>query len=122
MADTTTTDDTDPAPNRYVIRATIVDGTIRLTSPDLSGDTIEVPRGEDAVIKITDTDGYYLYAAEVPAAGERSICWGRNTDAGIARRKFVAVATEANNIVYAVSTRSSAEVKYGPVIKIKPKG
>lgn len=122
MADSTTPEETDPAPNRYVITATVSDGTVRLSGPDLVGDTIEVPRGEDAVVKITDAEGFYLYAAEVPAAGERSTCWGRNTEKGLARRKFVAVSTEANNIVYAVSTRSSADVTYGPVIKIKPKG
>ncbi len=121
MADTIL-DETDPAPHRYVLTATVVDGTIRLTGPDLVGDTIEVPRGEDAVIKITDADGYYLYGAEVPSGGDRSSCWGRNTKRGLARRKFTAVSAEANNIVYAVSTRSSADVTYGPVLKVKPQG
>ena len=121
MADSTT-DETDPAPNRYVLTATVVDGTIRLTGPDLVGDTIAVPRGEDAVVKITDVEGFYLYGAEVPAGGERAGCWGRNTERGLTRRKFTAVASEANNIIYAVSTRSSADVTYGPVLKVKPKG
>lgn len=108
--------------NIYEITATVIDGTIRLTGTGLVGDTIEVPAGEDAIVKISDASGYYLYGAEVPAGGERSACWGRNTTRGLARRKFEAVTSELNNIVYAVSTRTSANVTYGPVLKVKPKG
>ncbi len=122
MAETAPTDDTDPAPNRYVITATVIDGSIRLTGPDLSGDTVEVPAGEDAVIKIRDTDGYYLYGAEITPGGERAGCWGRNSKNGLTRRKFSAVTGEIVNIVYAVSIRDAANVSYGPVLKVKPKG
>lgn len=121
MTDKDRTDD-EIAPNIFDITATVVDGTIRLIGRGLVGDTLEVPRGQDSLVRIKDTDGHYLYAAEVPAAGVRSNCWGRNTDRGLARRKFEAVATEINNIVYAVSTRSSADVTYGPVLKVKPQG
>jgi len=115
--------DDDPTPDRYVVHATInTAGELELRGKELCGDTIEVDAGEDAVVKIKDTEGYYLYATELPTQGERAGCWGRNTHRGFARRKFRAVRTEANNLVFAVSTRNNTKIKYGPVIKVKPKG
>jgi hypothetical protein len=115
-------DDDSNVRNVYVLTATVSDGTIRLSGTGLEGDTIVVPAGEDAVVKIKDPSGFYLYGAEVPQNGERSACWGRNTVKGLARRKFEAVSTELNNIVYAAASRNSADITYGPVIKVKPKG
>jgi hypothetical protein len=122
VTDTRIEEDDTTVRNVYVLTATVIDNTIRLKGEGLNGDTIEVPRGEDAVVKIKDVDGYYLYGAEIPPGGERAGCWGRNTNKGLARRKFEAVTTEINNIVYAAGTRSSADVTYGPVLKVKPKG
>jgi len=119
---TSVEDDDSNVRNIYKITATVIDGTIRLTGEGLVGNTIEVPRGEDAVVKIADVDGFYFYGAEVPGGGERATCWGRNTNKGLARRKFEAVTSEANSIIYAVSTRTSANITYGPVLKVKPKG
>jgi hypothetical protein len=120
VTDKLETDDT--AATIIDLTATVIDGTIRLTGRGLVGDTLEVPRGQDSVVRIKDVEGYYLYATEIPAGGARSTCWGRNTDRGLARRRFEAVTTEINNIVYAASTRSSADVTYGPVLKVKPQG
>jgi hypothetical protein len=117
-----TDEEHDPAPNRYVIEATIIDGTIRLTGPDINNNVVEVPRGEDAVLKIKDVDGFYLNGAEIRPGGERSGCWGRNTERGLTRRKFRAVAGEINNIIYATASRDSGDVTYGPVLKVKPTG
>lgn len=123
VTDTTDTTDTEEtAPNVFDILATVIDGTIRLSGRGLIGDTLVVPAGQDSLVRIKDVDGYYLYATEIPSSGARSTCWGRNTNRGLARRKFEAVTHELTNIVYAVSTRSSADVTYGPVLKVKPQG
>lgn len=121
MTDKTSIDE-ESAPNVFDITATVIDGTIRLTGRDLVGDTLLVPAGQDSLVRIRDTDGHYLYGSEIPAGGARSTSWGRNTDRGLARRKFEAVTSEITNIVFAVSTRSSADVTYGPVLKVKPQG
>jgi hypothetical protein len=115
-------DDNDPTPDRYVLTATVVDNIVQLRGPELKGDTIEVPPGSDAIIKIKDADGFYLYGAEIPPDGDRSRCWGRNARNNLARRKFTNVTSEISNLIFAASTRSSSDVKYGPVIKIKPVG
>jgi hypothetical protein len=122
VTDKTRLEDDETAPNIFDITATVIEGRLTLSGRGLVDNTLEVPLGQDSLIRITDVDGFYLYAAEIPAGGERSACWGRNTERGLARRKFVAVTTEANNIVYAVGTRSSADVTYGPVLKVKPQG
>lgn len=109
-------------PNVFDLTAAVIDGTIRLTGRGLIGDTLVVPAGQDSLVRIKDIDGHYLYATEVPVGGARSTCWGRNTDRGLARRKFESVTREHTNIVYAVSTRNSADVTYGPVLKVKPQG
>ena len=115
-------DDLDPTPDRYVLTATVIDNIVRLTGPDLKGDTIEVPTGSDAIVKIKDAAGYYLYGAEVPPGGAKAGCWGRNGRNDLARRKFTNVTREISNVVFAASNTSTSDVKYGPVIKIKPVG
>jgi hypothetical protein len=115
-------DDIDPTPDRYVLTATVIDNVVRLTGPDLKGDTIEVPTGSDAIVKIKDAAGFYLYGAEIVPGGAKAGCWGRGAKNNLARRKFTNVTSERSNLVYAVSTRTTAEAKYGPVIKIKPVG
>lgn len=116
--------DDETAPNIYVLTASIdATGAIQLSGPGLGrGNVIEVPRGEDALVKIKDIQGVYLFGVEIAPRGERAGTWGRNTANGIARRKFEAVNTETYNFVYAVSTNNSAAITYGPVITIKPKG
>jgi hypothetical protein len=122
MADRSPQQERDPHPDRYVITATVIDGTIRLTGPDINNNTIEVPRGEDAMVKIQDTEGYYLYAVEVPQGGEQSACWARVTTDQVARRLFTAVDSEINNVVFAAAREDSANVAFGPIIKVKPQG
>ena len=107
--------------NRYVVRATVIDDTIRL-SGDIVDDTIEVPRGEDAIIKIKDTDEYYLYAVEVPTNGGRSRCWGRNLTRRLTRRMFEDVHDLTHNFIYAVEKSARGKIVYGPVVVVKPKG
>lgn len=114
--------DYDNVRNTYVLTATVIDGTIRLTGEGLQGDTIETPRGEDAVVKIRDADRYYLYGTQVPPDGEQSACWNRDASSGLAQQKFLAVSTEINNIVFAASTSNAGDVVYGPVLKVKPTG
>jgi hypothetical protein len=108
------------SPTVYDITATVIDGTIRLTGRDLVDNVLLVPRGQDALVKIADADGNYLYATEIPPGGARTTCWGRTTEGS--RRIFDAVSTEFNSIVFAASTTNSASVTYGPVIKVKPQG
>lgn len=122
MTDDTNRIDDETAPHIFDLTAIVVSGTIRLRGPGLIGNTLEVPAGQDSLVRIQDVNGYYLYAAEVPPNGARSACWGRNTSRGLAHRKFEAVTSERNNIVYAVSSRNSADVTYGPVLKVKPQG
>lgn len=115
--------DDDNAPNRYVLTASIdANGSLQLTGEGLRNNEILVPRGEDAVVKIKDMSGMFLYGAEIAPRGERPGCWARNTTAGLTRRKFEAVSQDVHNIVFAASTTSTASITYGPVISIKPKG
>ena len=116
--------DDETAPNIYVLTASLdATGALQVSGPALGrGNVIEVPRGQDALIKIKDIEGLYLFGVEVAPRGERAGTWGRNTANGIARRKFEAVNTDVHNFVYAVSTNDSAAITYGPVITIKPKG
>ena len=115
--------DDDDAPNKYVLTPSIgADGSIQLTGQGLVRNTIEVPRGEDAVVKIKDIEGLYFHGLELAIRGERSSSWARNTVNKLTRRKFEAVGGDVHNMVYAVSTNNTAAITYGPVITIKPKG
>ena len=121
MADST--DDTnDTTTQTYVLDATVVGDTVRLTGSSLQGDTIFVPAGSDAIVKIKDATGYYLYASEIPPRGAKTVCWNRGANNNLAKRKFTAVDGEISNLVFAASSSSTSDVKYGPVIKIKPVG
>jgi hypothetical protein len=121
---TTTGAEDETAPNIYVLTASIdAAGTLQVTGPALNRDNvIETPRGQDALVKIKDIEGLYIFGVEITPRGERAGAWGRNTVNGIARRKFEAVSQDVHNFVYAVSTSNTAGVSYGPVITIKPKG
>lgn len=120
MADPT---DDDTAPNIYVLIASIdANGSLQLSGEGLRNNEILVPRGQDAVVKIKDSSGLYLFGAELGIRGERPASWARNTTAGITRRKFEAVSQDVHNVVFAAATNNAAAVTYGPVITIKPKG
>lgn len=117
-----TTTTTTTASNIYVLTASIAaDGSLQLSGPGLVDNVIETPRGEDAIVKIPDIEGLYLYGTEIPIRGADTGCWKR-TDNGKAKRRFPAVTSDIVNITYAASTNDTAKVKYGPVITIKPKG
>ena len=109
------------ARNRYVVKATVIEDTIRL-SGDLVDDTIEVPRGEDARVTLHDTDEHYLYAVEVSHNGGRARSWRRQIMRTLSRQSFEAVDEDIQNIVYAVEKAARKKIVYGPVVVVKPKG
>lgn len=118
-----TTSSTTSTVNTYVLTASIAaDGTLQLSSPDLQGDVLETPRGEDAVVIINDITGQYLYGAQVPIRGANTSCWQRDTTQGLTQHTFPAVNSDLVSIVFAAETNNNAKIKYGPVITIKPKG
>lgn len=119
-----TGDEDDTVPNKYILTPSIdaASGAITLTGEGLRNNEILVPRGEDAVVKIKDVEGLFFYGVEIAPRGERGNCWGRNTTAKLARRKFEAVGGDVHNMIYAVSTTSTAAITYGPIITVKPKG
>src|SRR5262245_60222168 len=100
-------DDDDSTLQKYVLTPSIAaDGSIQLTGEGLVRNTIEVPRGRDAVVKIKDIEGLYFYGVEIAPRGERGGCWARNTVNKLTRRTFESVREEVHNLVYAVSTSS----------------
>ena len=114
---------TTTAMNEYQLTASIAaDGSLQLSSPDLVGNVLEVPRGQDAVVVIMDITGQYLYGTEVPIRGEQTGCWDRDTAKGLTRRSFPSVKADIVNIVFAAESADNAKIKYGPIITIKPKG
>lgn len=113
------TADRTPTTN-FNVTAFVSDGVIRL-SGDIVADTIEVNRGENAVVTIADTADWILYAAVNSSTGASAGCWTRLATGG-ATYTFNAVTSPSYCIVYAVARTSAQVVTYGPVITIKPKG
>jgi hypothetical protein len=114
-----------PKPDRtpthnFNVTALVSDGVIRL-SGDIVSDTIAVPPGENAVVTITDTADWILYAAVNSSTGASAGCWTRLAT-GATTYTFNAVTSPSFCIVYAVARTSAQVVTYGPVITIKPKG
>jgi ethanolamine utilization microcompartment shell protein EutL len=110
-----------PATN-YNITALVdaASGVIRLSGDIIADNVIEVTRGENAAVTITDDPNWFLYAAVNSSSGGAASCWGRTSSA--ATKTFQAVEAESFCIVYAVSRTSAKLVTHGPVITIKPKG
>lgn len=104
----------------FNITALVSDGVIRLTG-DIVADTIEVNRGESAVVSIADTADWILYAAVNSSTGAAAGCWSRVATGGTSNT-FEAVTSPSFCIVYAVARTTAQAVTYGPVITIKPKG
>jgi hypothetical protein len=93
----------------------VADGTI-----ELSSELVEVDRGFDAAVTIADTDSHYIYATVVDAAGAELYDWERKPHAS--QQTFDRVVDEIHSVVIAVDKSNAADVIYGPVVVVKPKG
>ena len=96
-----------PATN-YNVTALVdaASGVIRLSGDIIADNVIEVTRGENAAVTITDDPNWFLDAAVNSSSGGAASCWGRESSG--ATKTFEAVDTESFCIVYAVSRTSAS--------------
>lgn len=103
-----------------VVNGYVEDGEIVLKG-NIADETMGVPAGDDLQIELIDCETHYLHAMTLGEDGRESETWARDRKQGRSETTFGGVVDEIRWVVIAVE-KKTGEIKYGPVITVKPKG